>query len=230
MTYLPSILSTSALPAGTVYRTATMPPRSDDANSKGYHTATHLARTNSGQLLPGPGLGLNGGTTLSPNGVPINSLDATQGSSTTLNTTLKVTGSTSSSATRTRSQEKVNGEIRNITVLGCIANRLVVTYQGAGGVRAFIGTAHSLELKEVGDGNGSEKYHKYGGGKGFKYAEYEVPNLPTTIVVVGNTDGVPWKNCEDLTKSMRKPAREGNVRAQISTSGHVTKSHKQLLS
>lgn len=136
--------------------------------------------------------------------------------------------------TRSRSQERAAGEIRNIQVLGCRSDvksqdkdlyvtihYLLIAYQGQGGVRAFVGTEHSLELKEVTDSSKLGKYQKYGGGRNFRYAEYEVPTLPTTIVVVGSTeaDGM-----------VRKPAREAHVKAQISQSGHVTKSHHQLMS
>merc|ERR1719162_999336 len=164
----------------------------------------------------------------SPKGYPPNGQSGTRsgspmgstGASTMLNTTLKMT-QTSTSSSRARSQDKVVGEIRNIQVLGVIGTKVVVAYQGQGSVTAFVGNEHSLEMKEVGDGAGREKYHKYGGGKNFRYAEYEIPSLPTSIVVIGKTSGCDMIN---------KPVREAHVRAQISPSGHVTKCHHQLLS
>lgn len=139
----------------------------------------------------------------------------------------------------------MSGEIRNIQVLGVLScgaevsdtksvsfkgtdkvpdmvrlsTRLVIAYQGQGSIKAFVGTAHSLELREVGNGNGSEKYHKYGGGRNFRYAEYEVPPLPTTIFVTGCTDADP---------ALKKPVREAHVRAKISSSGQVEKCQHQL--
>jgi len=121
----------------------------------------------------------------------------------------------------------MSGEIRNIQVLGIIGERVVIAYQGKGRVRAFIDHAHNLELPEEPEMVGPlrEKYHKYGGGKNYRYAEYKKPSLPVNIVALGDTE---QENPE--VGGVRKPSREAKVRASISLSGHVTKSHHELLS
>eukprot|EP00933_Yihiella_yeosuensis_P030376 TRINITY_DN24023_c0_g1_i1.p1 TRINITY_DN24023_c0_g1~~TRINITY_DN24023_c0_g1_i1.p1 ORF type:complete len:240 (-),score=34.80 TRINITY_DN24023_c0_g1_i1:96-815(-) len=112
------------------------------------------------------------------------------------------------------------GEIRNITVLGIISGRLVVAYQGQGGVRVFSHNEHSLELQEEGDGQWQPKYSKYvNNAKCFRYAEFEQPALPIQVLVIGNTE--PG---DDKLGPTKRPIQEARVLARVAVSGHVTRS------
>lgn len=100
----------------------------------------------------------------------------------------------------------LNGPIRNIYVYGVINNIIVVAYRGSGNV---IAKADSKGyLKEYLDTNQQIQERKYGD-KNCKYAEFELPPLPTVVLFEGQT--IPQSG----RVNTRKPAVEYWVRARI---------------
>lgn len=115
---------------------------------------------------------------------------------------------------------RVRGEIRNITVLGLFDGRVVVAFQGQGGVRLFLGSEHSLEVPQSAHGK-REKYAKHTHDRNVRFAEFAVTSLPVTVLVVGDTviSGDELGPCS-------KPTFEARTRARIAVSGHVTEAQR----
>mmetsp|Transcript_103137 Transcript_103137/g.183261 ORF Transcript_103137/g.183261 Transcript_103137/m.183261 type:complete len:257 (+) Transcript_103137:87-857(+) len=133
---------------------------------------------------------------------------------------------------------KNSGEIRNIHVLGIIGGRLVVSFQGCGRVRVFVNNEHSLELHEEGKGEYNKKFSNYViNAKGLRYAEFQLPSLPASVLVVGDTNPTlpptspgrssshELRNTDKMIPTV-KPIAEARALAKVSVSGHVTSQHR----
>lgn len=113
---------------------------------------------------------------------------------------------------------KIQGEIRNIHVLGIIKERLVVSFQGSGRVRVFVNNEHSLELDDIGNGEWNKKYSNYVmNSKNLRYSEFRLPSLPAAVLVIGETTPM-----EDASNPTVKPITEARSLCKVSVSGHVT--------
>lgn len=115
----------------------------------------------------------------------------------------------------------MHGEIRNIKVLGVIAGKLVVAYQGQGKVHVYLENGSTLELEEMAPSGNERKYAKYldAHNRTFRYAEYQVPPLPSSILVRGETEPSP----EHEVGVTRKPAHESFTKAHVSVCGQVSR-------
>mmetsp|Transcript_144785 Transcript_144785/g.464033 ORF Transcript_144785/g.464033 Transcript_144785/m.464033 type:complete len:212 (-) Transcript_144785:23-658(-) len=117
----------------------------------------------------------------------------------------------------------VKGEIRNVKILGIIKGMLVVAYQGCGRVKLHVENEHSLELEEVGDRHCQPRYEKFIHGKDHRFAEFEAPRLPCSVLAIGCTD-IRAEASPDNGAPTRRPPHEGRTKAKLSVSGHVVSS------
>lgn len=123
-------------------------------------------------------------------------------------------GSIRSNRSLSRPPPYRDGPVRNIRVLGVIKGRLAVAYQGNGKVRTCIDVASSSELIEKARTDwGDPKYHQLlQDSHKYRFAEYAVPPLPTTVV------------SQACTCAEQKPRQESRARAKIGASGQVVSS------
>jgi len=113
---------------------------------------------------------------------------------------------------------KIQGEIRNIHVLGIIKEKMVVSFQGSGRVRVFVNNEHSLELEDIGTGEWNKKYSDHVmNSKNLRYAEFRLPSLPAQVLVIGET-----ATSEDPFNPAVKPISEARSLCKVCVSGHVT--------
>ena len=79
------------------------------------------------------------------------------------------------------SEDYLTGDVRDISIMGIVKRRLIITYKGSGKLMGYYLNSKD-ELKQYNDHNDSDKNILYGL-KECKYAEFQVPNSEEIIKI-----------------------------------------------